>query len=37
MTTTSAERWKDSVSSDTVSVVWVSSAPATPAIAAEIV
>ena len=37
MTTTSAERWKLRVSSETVSVVWVSSAPAAPAMAAEMV
>ena len=37
MTSTSAERWKLSASSETVSVVCASSAPAMPAITAEMV
>ena len=37
ITSTSAERWKSSTPSETVSVVCVSRAPATPAMAAEIV
>ena len=37
MISTSAERWKPSASSDTVSVVCASSAPAIPAITAEMV